>query len=263
MNDMKLIMENWRSYEKVVLSEQQPPPQNSCEGSACLTVYTVGEFLNDVQRHTGLAQKAIKTVKNVLTQNQNDPALVKGAKGLLNYLGDKGLGYGLGALVGGALGSVVPGAGTAVGASGGATVGALLGEPISDLIKLSLASLNKGMENMLSKAQVPDGSPKTPMQKIMDMNDTLEALIKGGDQSSNSELHRQFMNQMTKEFTRIEDEIKTDMASAQGNSTAMTTLMAKPLKDYMRYTLDQSTLNFINQEYSPTKGIEVSHPEIT
>ena len=94
MNDMKLIMENWRKYEAKVIAE------SNCVGEACLDEYTVGMFLNDVSMHTGLLQKFVKTLNNVLKDNPNDGKLKGAVRSLGAYVKDKGMGAAIGAGVG-------------------------------------------------------------------------------------------------------------------------------------------------------------------
>jgi hypothetical protein len=257
-NDMKLIMENWRKYEAEVLTEE-----TSCVGEACLDEYTVGLFLNDVSKHTGLAQKFVKTMNNVLKKNPNDGKLKAAVRSLGGYAKDKGMGVVIGAGVGGLVGLALGGVGAPATTTAGAAIGQALTDPLGDIVKWGFSKMNKGIEGMVLNSQVPDGEEKTPMQHILDMSDELEALIKGGSQDGDSEIYRQFIDDMTKEFEQIEKRLTADIAALQNQADgdrAINQLRSMPLRNYMDFTLNKRAIHFI-KNFGPTKDIEIDHPD--
>ena len=257
MNDMKLIMENWRKYEAKVIAE------SNCVGEACLDEYTVGMFLNDVSMHTGLLQKFVKTLNNVLKDNPNDGKLKGAVRSLGAYVKDKGMGAAIGAGVGALIGVAAGGVGATVTTPAGVAIGQALSEPLSDIISWGFSKINKGIEGMVLKSQVPDGEDKTPMQHILDMSDELEALIKGGSQDGDSEIYRTFIDDITKEFERIEQRLVADIEALQGQADAAQAeqqLRNTPLRNYMDFTLNKRAVEFI-KNFGPTKDIQVNHPD--
>ena len=257
MNDMKIIMENWRKYEAKVIAE------SNCVGEACLDEYTVGMFLNDVSMHTGLLQKFVKTLNNVLKDNPNDGKLKGAVRSLGAYVKDKGMGAAIGAGVGALIGVAAGGVGATVTTPAGVAIGQALSEPLSDIISWGFSKINKGIEGMVLKSQVPDGEDKTPMQHILDMSDELEALIKGGSQDGDSEIYRTFIDDITKEFERIEQRLVADIEALQGQADAAQAeqqLRNTPLRNYMDFTLNKRAVEFI-KNFGPTKDIQVNHPD--
>ena len=79
MSEMKLIMENWRSYRDEQLEE-------GCEGSDCLGEYSVGEFLADVGTKTGLVAKFYRKMDQFLESGEMDSVEEKAIKNVAHQL---------------------------------------------------------------------------------------------------------------------------------------------------------------------------------
>jgi len=260
---MKLIMENWRSYREQQLEE-------ACQGSDCLEEYTVKEFLEDVGKKSGLTQKFFQTMDKIANGGQYDNKTQGMAKKLMVYAADKGLG----ALIGGGIGAallawcppcVIP----------GAAAGAVIGSVGTDLVKKGLGTLNSGLEKMFKDAQGQD-PPEDPRGWILDLNDQVEALAKGGGE--NSPLFQQFLKELISHFEEVERAITTAIEGlprdpaqsglpeeAQGpNPTALNDLMISSIKPYLKTTASQELQNFIAAGAGTigTDQVVAQHPNI-
>jgi len=263
MSEMKLIMENWRSYRVEQLDE-------ACQGSDCLDEYTVKDFLDDVGVKTGLTQKFFHSMDKLANGSEYDEKTQGVAKKLAMYAADKGIGALIGGGVGAAMAAwcppcVVP----------GAAAGAVLGSIGQDLVKKGLGALNTGLEGMFRDAQGLD-PPQDPRGWILDLNDQVEALAKGGGE--NSPLFQQFTKELISHFEEVEKTIRTlieDLprdpaqsglaADKQGpDPTALNALMVLPIKPYLKTTASQELQQFIDSGAGDagTDNVMAQHPNI-
>jgi len=263
MSEMKLIMENWRSYRDEQLEE-------ACEGSDCLQEYTVGEFLRDVGAKTGLLEKFYRKMDEFLQSGELDSIEEKAIKNILKYVGDKGIGVliggGLGALfgtlVGGGAGA---GAGAAPGAIAGGKVGATMGAVASDMVKKGLGMMNKSMEKMFKDAQGED-PPTDPRGWILDLNDQVEELIKGGGKGS--PLFQSFLKQLVALFEDVEERIKAEQkalprdANGDVDLSALQNFLDQKLgPKYLKTTASLELQDFIAKHHDTT-NVVAQHPNI-
>jgi hypothetical protein len=188
MNDFNLIMENWRAYlEEVDAGEP-----------------TVNDFLQAMAKSNG---KLLKKVLGVTSK------VVAGiAAGALVSAGSAAV-AGTAAVAGAA--AVVGGAGAALGEE---AIGQIMSK-ISDKAPI----LAKWMHNKLIGG-VPDDE-RTPIDHYFDIDDELEAVIKGG--AKNSPLFKKFADELYKIHLRA-------LASIDQEND-----IDKPLKDFIAGTADQ------------------------
>tara|TARA_Y100000034_G_C6800667_1_gene359128 strand:+ start:211 stop:966 length:756 start_codon:yes stop_codon:yes gene_type:complete len=250
MSEMKLIMENWRSYQEQDLLIE------ACKGSDCLQEYTVKDFIDDIGNYTGAAKKLTMKIQQAMASNPDDHDLASAAKRVLKQLGSGAAGGAIGLGLGAALGSVVaPGAGTAV----GATAGAALGPVIAAVVQETLQTSGKALHRMFLDSQVED-PPESPRGWILDLKDEIESLVKGG--SSNSPLYRQFSVELVKEFERVEQQINNVLGTSDLPDRVREQILESPIGTYMtKGTASQMLQNYINN-HNITKDVNVSHPEV-
>lgn len=256
-------MENWRSYREEQLEE-------ACQGSDCLGEYSVGEFLEDVGTKTGLLEKFYRKMDEFLQSGELDSTEEKAVKNVIKYVGDKGIGVliggGLGALFGTFIGGgTTAGAGAAPGAVAGGKVGAAMGAVAGDLVKKGLGMMNNSMEKMFKDAQGED-PPTDPRGWILDLNDQVEELVKGGGKGS--PLFQSFLKQLVAIFEDVEERIKADQAElpldANGDPDlqGLQDFMNQPLgPKYLDSTASQELQKFIASHHDTT-DVVAQHPNI-
>lgn len=246
MPEMKMIMENWRAYTNETLEE-------ACRGSACLGEYKVSDFLTDVGRHTGLAQKTSQAIQKIVKEYPDDNKVQLVGKKLLGYLASKGLGVLIGAGVGAALGTLAgPGGVAALG-----TAGAALGQVTTDALKNSLGLANNTLEKMFLASQEGD-PPEDARGWILDLNDQVEALMKGG--GKDSPLYRGFRAKLIKDFETVEGNLRSALEGATDQNRQR--ILELPMKTFIRQTASQMSQDYINAT-DITKDVGVDHPGIT
>ena len=256
-------MENWRSYRDEQLEE-------GCEGSDCLQEYTVGEFLRDVHAKTGLVEKFYRKMDEFLQSGELDSTEERAIKNILKYVADKGVGIliggGLGALFGGLVGGgTTAGAAAAPGAVAGGKAGAAMGAVASDLVKQGLGMVNNSMEKMFKDAQGKD-PPEDPRGWILDLNDQVEELVKGGGKGS--PLFQSFLKQLVALFEEVEERLKAEQAElprdANGDVdlSALQNFMNQKLgPKYLDSTASQELQKFIASHHDTT-NVVAQHPNI-
>jgi hypothetical protein len=225
-----------------------------------LSEYTVGEFIDDVQKYTKFWDTVKRKVGDFVRENPNDAKLQAAARSVAKTIAEKGPAAVIGAAVGGALGSIVPGLGTAVGGAAGGTLIGALSDVVGELAIPLFKNMKSGTAKMMQQAQVPDDQEKTPYQEILDINDQLESLMKGDEE--NSELYSAFESFIVKEFEKVQAAILADIEAVVDGSADHKAILAKPLKNYMNFTMNQAALKFI-RDNEKTKDIQVGHPEIS
>jgi|TARA_R100001163_G_C5062572_1_gene199669 hypothetical protein len=239
-------MENWRAYTDETIEE-------ACQGSQCLAEYKVSDFLNDIGTHTGLVQKTSQAIQKVVKEYPDDNKVQLVGKRLLRYLGDKGLGALVGAGVGASLGAVAgPGGMAALGAAGAA-----IGQVTTDAIKSSLGLANTTLEKMFLSSQ-GDDPPADARSWILDLNDQVESLMKGG--SKDSPLYRGFRAKLVKEFDTVEQNLRSALEGATEQNRQR--ILQLPMSTFIRQTASQMSQDYINNT-DLTKDVGVDHPGIT
>ena len=257
-------MENWRSYREQQLEE-------GCTGSDCLQEYTVGDFLEDVQKKTGLVEKFYKTMDEFLRSGDLDSDSEKAIKNVVKYVADKGIGVLIAGGLGGLLGlfgggAASGGVGAVPGAVGGFKAGAVMGAVGSDLVKKGLGMVNTRMEKMFLDAQKKD-PPEDARGWILDLNDQVEKLVKGGGKGS--PLFQSFMKQLIAVFEGVEERLKAEQAALPRDATgapeiaAVQSFMNQKLSagspPYLKMTASQELQDFINKHHDTTDVVAQHH----
>jgi hypothetical protein len=100
---------------------------------------------------------------------------------------------------------------------------------------------------------------------VLDLNDKVEALTKGGDKSS--PLFQEFLKQLVGVFGEAEKKIKADQGAlpqdANGNveAPALSDFLDKPMSEYLDMTASQELQDFI-QHHDTTSNVVAQHPNI-
>ena len=248
MTDMKLIMENWRSYQEQDLLIE------ACEGSACLEEYKIQDFLDDVGSYTGIVQKLILQIERKMAENPHDTQLQATGKKVTKILTRVGVGGAVGLGLGSMFGPGGSLAGLALGTTVGSTVGGMLGDLLPDVLKGGKSVIEK----VFLDSQVED-PPDTPRGWVFDLNDALEKLVTGGEKDSF--LYKEFKAELVKEFEKIEQQIQS-VLDEELPEQARRQILQTPIKAYMtKGTVSQMLQNFIKQN-ELTKDVGVSHAAV-
>jgi len=257
MSEMGLIMESWRSYRVEQLDE-------GCRGEACLDEYKVLDFINDVSEYTGHTKRIAQKIEQALKDNPDDNRAQTAGKKLLGYVQSKGLGWAIKAGVVGVAGLITTPA-------GGLAAAAFMGTPFGDAIADGLqGALGKGTEEVMAKllqgSQVND-PPTTPRGWILDMNDQMEKLMKGGEEDSGiyREFSREVLEKLKDAHADIDvetDKLAADLAGGVLDQTqwqaATDNLMDKPMRDFMGDTVNQQAIKYV-KNHELTKDLDMKH----
>jgi len=244
---MKLIFESWRAHINNLEEE--------CQGSACLDEYLVEDFLNDVGKYTGLVQRFSQAVEKLTKAHPDDNAVQNIGKKMINYARGKGTAYIIGAGVGGLLGTVVGPGGTLAGTSAGVALSSI----VSDVVKTGLAAMSSTFEKMFISAQGED-PPTDSRGWILDLNDKVESLMKGG--AEKSPIYDSFIKKLVEIFEEAEERINTEIVAAGENEDAKIAILSTPMRQYLDKTASQEAQDFI-KTMQGTADVAVAHPEIT
>ena len=111
---------------------------------------------------------------------------------------------------------------------------------------------------MFVKAQGAD-PPQDPRAWILDLNDKMETLVKGG--ADDSPLYRAFTQELVETFQQIEERIRGDLDAASDPATRFA-IEERPIKDYLPQTASQIMQDFI-KTHQATSDVEAQHQDIT
>ena len=136
--------------------------------------------------------------------------------------------------------------------------GAALGEVAADLVVSGLGKANNTLEKMFLNSQGGD-PPDDARGWILDLNDQVEALMKGG--SKDSPLYRGFRQQLIAQFETVESNLRSALDGATSEQNRQQILQL-PMKAFIPQTASQMSQNYINS-LDTTKDVNIDHPGIT
>ena len=220
-NDMKVIMESWRSA-----------PINEADDYSLEYADQVlmKDFITTIDRARGLSKKyatlVIKTIENS-EEAKNSKFYAK----VISFLKK--------ATIGGIIGLLAGAAVTTTAATGGLAAGfvAMIGaKAVEALLSQVMAEVEEKTGDFFVKSflaiQKP-GPPRTTSQHLVDMDDSTELLIKGGDRDNNkSPIFLEYIRELSTKWDAAIDRYTEDVK--QNPSIANTAKAG----DYLRFTAD-------------------------
>ena len=224
-NNMKTIMEGWRK-STTKLSEAED------YSTDYLDQVLMKDFVTKIDRARGLSKKYASAIIGLIEKNEKAKQNSMSGK-VMNFLKKATVGALISALAAAVTGATGGIAGPIV-----AVVGAKASEAILSQI---MADVEEITQDFLVKSFVAiqkEGPPKEISDNIIDMNDSTELLMKGGDRDNNkSPVFLAYIKQLSSKWDEAIDKFAKDVESnPQIANTAK-------VKDYLNFTADSFAKN--------------------
>ena len=220
-NDMKLIMESWRSA---------PINEATDYSLEYADQIFMKDFITKIDKARGLSKKyaslVIKTIENTEKAKSN-----KFYGKAINFLKKASIGALIGALAAVAVGATVTTGGTAA-VLGGVITGKIAEALLSQVMaEVEEKTGNFFVDSFLAIQQ--PGAPADAGQHLVDMDDSTELLIKGGDRDNNrSPIFLEYIRELSTKWDAAIDRYTEDVK--QNPSIANTAKAG----DYLNFTAD-------------------------
>ena len=244
-NDMKLIMESWRSSN--LISEADAYSIDFVDQ------VLMRDFITTIDRARGLSKKyatlVIKTIENTEKAKSN-----KFYGKAINFLKKASIGALIGALAAVAVGATVATGGTA------AVLGGIITGKIAEaLLSQVMAEVEEVTGDFFVKSFLAiqkEGPPQTNSDHLVDMNDSTELLMKGGDRDNNkSPMFLEYIREISTKWDEAIDDYTNDVK--QNPSIANTANVG----DYLNFTADTFARKKMAQKIGATSGYTI--PSLT
>lgn len=225
-NNMKIIMEGWRK-SKISLLEAEN------YSTDYLDQVLMKDFVTKIDRARGLSKKYASAIISLIEKNEKAKQNSMAGK-VMNFVKKASVGALISALVG-----AVTGATGGIAAPIVAVVGAKAAEALLSQI---MADVEEMTQDFLVKSFVAiqkEGPPRETSDNIIDMNDSTELLMKGGDRDNNkSPVFLAYIRNLSSRWDDAIDKFARDVESnAQIFNTAK-------VKDYLNFTADSLAKDF-------------------
>ena len=230
-NDMKVIMESWR------LAAINEADDYSIEYADQVLMK---DFITTIDRARGLSKKyATLVIKTIESSEKAKTSKFYGK--VINFLKKATIGGIIGLLAGAAVTSTA-----ATGGLAGAFIAMVGGKAVEALLSQVMAEVEEVTGDFFVKSFLAiqkEGPPRTRSQHLVDMDDSTELLMKGGDRDYNkSPMFLEYIRELSTKWDEAIDKYVNDVE--QNPSIANT---AK-VKDYLDFTADSFAKKKIAQK---------------
>ena len=244
-NDMKFIMESWRGYN--ILSEADN------YSADYLDQVLMRDFITTIDRARGMSKKyATLVIKTIESSEKAKKSKFYGK--IIDFLKKATVGAIIGLLAGAAATSTAATGGIAgafVAMVGAKVVEALLSQVMADVEEVTGDFFVKSFLSIQKK-----GPPQTKSQHLVDMDDSTELLMKGGDADYNkSPMFLEYIRELSTKWDEAIDKYVSDVE--QDANIANT---AK-VKDYLNFTADSFAKNKMAQKIGASGGYNIPTPQ--
>jgi hypothetical protein len=221
-NDMKLIMESWRNSSLISEADNY--------STDYLDQVLMKDFITSIDKARGMSKKyatlVISTIENTEKAKSN-----KFYGKAISFLKKASIGAIIGALAAVAIGATVATGGTAA-----VLGGVITGKIAEALLSQVMAEVEEATGDFFVKSFLAiqkQGVPRYNSDHIVDMEDSTELLIKGGDADFNkSPIFLEYIRELSTKWDEAIDKYTNDVkADASIANTAK-------VKDYLNFTAD-------------------------
>ena len=221
-NDMKLIMESWRSSKLIREADDY--------STAYLDQVLMRDFITTIDRARGMSKKFATLV--ITTIEQSEEAKKNKLYGkVVNFLKKAAVGTIIGLLATAAMGTTVATGGAAaflIAVVGQKAIEGLLSQVMAEVEEVSGDFFVKSFLDIQTR-----GAPRNTSQHLVDMDDSTELLMKGGDGDNvRSPMFLSYIRELSLSWDQAIDQYTNDVENNPALANTAT------VKDYLDFTAE-------------------------